>query len=67
LASRFGVTPARARQCYADPKGTERLLGMSKAALEAGIKSTPTFLINGKKTDASTWEELEPLLKTAGG
>jgi len=67
IAARFGVTPLRAKQCYADPKGTERLLAMSKAAIDNGIASTPTFLVNGTKADASTWEELEPLLKKAGG
>ena len=67
IAARFGVTPLRAKQCYADPKGTERLLAMTKAAIDGGIASTPTFLVNGTKADASTWEELEPLLKKAGG
>ena len=67
IAARFGVTLARARQCLADPKGLERLLNMTKAAEDAGIKQTPTFLINSKMTDASTWEQLEPALKQAIG
>jgi protein-disulfide isomerase len=67
IAARFGVTPARAHQCLADPKGLERLLNMTKAAQDAGIHHTPTFLVNGKVTDASTWEELEPQLKAAAG
>jgi protein-disulfide isomerase len=68
IAARFGVTPARARQCLSDPKGVEKLLNMTKAAEDAGITHTPTFLINGKVTDAATWEQLEPeLKKTAGG
>jgi protein-disulfide isomerase len=67
IAARFGVTPARARQCLADPKGVERLLDMSKRATDSGVAHTPTFLINGKMTDAATWEELEPLIKQAGG
>ena len=67
IAARFGVTPARARQCLADPKGVERLLDMSKRATDSGVEHTPTFLINGKMTDAATWEELEPLIKQAGG
>ena len=32
LAGHFGVTPAGARQCLADPKGLERLLNGTKAA-----------------------------------
>jgi protein-disulfide isomerase len=67
IAARFGVTPARARQCLADPKGLERLLNATKAAQDAGIHHTPTFLIGGKATDASTWEQLEPQLKKATG
>ena len=67
VAKRFGVSPARARQCLADPKGLERLLGITKAAGDAGITHTPTFIINGKVTDAATWEQLEPELKAAGG
>ena len=55
------MTPARARQCLADPKGLKRLLDMTKQATASGIKHTPTFLINGKMTDAATWEDLEPL------
>jgi protein-disulfide isomerase len=66
LGARFGVTPERARQCLSDPKGLERLLGMTEAANKAGVDHTPTFIINGKVTDAALWEQLEPLLKKAG-
>jgi protein-disulfide isomerase len=67
IAARFGVTPARARQCLSDPKALERLLNITKTAQDVGITHTPTFLINGKVTDAATWEQLEPQLKAAGG
>jgi protein-disulfide isomerase len=67
IAARFGVTPARAQQCLADPKGLQRLLDMTKAAIDNGIHSTPTFLIDGKETSAATWEDLEPQLKAAVG
>ena len=67
IAARFGVTAPRARQCLADPKGTEKLIRITKAAEDAGINHTPTFLINGKVTDAGTWEQLEPELKQAVG
>jgi protein-disulfide isomerase len=65
LAARFGVTPAQARRCVSDRAALKRLLETVKAANDAGIHSTPTFLINGKVTDATTWEDLEPLLKSA--
>ena len=67
IAARFGVTPARARQCLADPKATARLVAMAKTAIDNGLKGTPTFFINGKQTDARTWEDLEPLIRQAGG
>jgi protein-disulfide isomerase len=65
IAARFGVAPSRSRQCLADPKGLERLLSVTKTAVDAGVHGTPTFMINGKVADAVTWEQLEPLLKTA--
>jgi protein-disulfide isomerase len=67
MAARFGVTPARARQCLADPKGLKRLLDMTQAAMSLGIAHTPTFVVNGKMIDAATWEGLEPELKSALG
>lgn len=67
IAQRFGLSSARARQCLADPKGLERLLDMTKSALDNGVHATPTFFINGKVADAGTWEELEPQLKAALG
>jgi protein-disulfide isomerase len=67
IAARFGVTSARAQQCLADPIGLKRLLDMTKTAMDNGISHTPTFLIEGKVTDAATWEDLEPQLKAALG
>jgi protein-disulfide isomerase len=67
VAARFGVGPARARQCLADPAGLNRLVAMAEAANKVGVHHTPTFFVNGKETDAATWEELEPLIRKAGG
>jgi protein-disulfide isomerase len=67
IAARFGVTPARARQCLADGKALQRLLDMTKVAQDHDINHTPTFLIGGKQSDAATWEALEPELKAALG
>jgi protein-disulfide isomerase len=39
---------------------------MYQAANALGIQRTPTFLINGRKTDAHEWASLEPLLKQGG-
>jgi protein-disulfide isomerase len=65
VAARFGVTPARARQCLTDGKALKRLLDMTQAANDKGVDHTPTFIIDGNVTDAATWEQLEPKLKTA--
>ena len=65
IAARFGVTPPRARQCLSDAKGLQRLIDMTKTATDSGISHTPTFVINGKVSDASTWDALEPQLKAA--
>jgi len=67
IAARFGVAPARAKQCLADPKGLKRLVDMTQAAMAAGVERTPTFFINGKMVDAATWDKLEPQLRTALG
>ena len=67
MAARFGVTPAQAKQCLADPKGMKRLLDMTQAGMSAGVEHTPTFIVNGKMIDAATWEGLEPKLKAALG
>lgn len=67
IAARFGMTPARAHQCLADPKGLDRLVSSTKAAEDAGVNHTPTFVINGKVSDAASWEQLEPQLKAALG
>jgi protein-disulfide isomerase len=67
IAAKFGVTDTQARQCLADPKGLQRLLDMTKSAMDNGVNHTPTFIINGKVTDAATWDQLEPLIRKAAG
>jgi protein-disulfide isomerase len=67
IAGRVGMTSAQARQCLADPRALQRLLDLTKAAEDSGINHTPTFLIDGKESDAATWEQLEPELQKALG
>jgi protein-disulfide isomerase len=67
IASRYGVTLPRARQCLADSNALKRLIDMTQAANDAGIDHTPTFIINGKVSEAATWEQLEPELNKALG
>lgn len=66
LGARFGITPARARQCLTDKAALQRLLDMTAAANKLGVDHTPTFFINGKLVDAASWEQLDPLIPQAG-
>jgi protein-disulfide isomerase len=65
IAARFEMTSAKAHQCLADPKALQRLLDGTQSAVDSGITHTPTFLIDGKIVDASTWNDLEPKLQAA--
>ena len=33
---------------------------------DQGVDSTPTLMVNGVKTDANSWADLEPILQKAG-
>jgi protein-disulfide isomerase len=66
MAAQAGVAPARANACLADKASLDRLVAMYKAGDALGVQRTPTFFINGKKTDAHDWAALEPLLKPGG-
>lgn len=62
-----GVPEAQARQCLADQKKIDAIAKVNAdGATVYGVNSTPTFFINGKKAEAGSWEQLEPLLKAAG-
>lgn len=67
MAQRFGLNPARARQCLTDKNGLQRLLAITQDANAHGINRTPTFIINGRRSDAAAWDDLEPELKKALG
>jgi protein-disulfide isomerase len=67
VAARFGVTPARGRQCLADPAGLGRLGKMTEAANALGVTGTPTFFLNGRMLDVNEWAAVEPLIRQAVG
>jgi protein-disulfide isomerase len=68
LAAKHGVPASRARACLADPKATTRIAAIRKMAIDQdGLQGTPTFLINGRKVEHTTWASLEPLLGRPGG
>lgn len=61
-----GIPPAQIARCLTDKEEIERLVQMnSDAGDEYDISGTPTFLIDGKVADASTWETLKPALDAA--
>lgn len=63
LMAKRGVTPAQGRACIADQKGFDTVMAMTSRALEQDqVTGTPSFLVNGKLTDAHDWESLQPLL-----
>jgi len=64
MAKQAGVAPARLDQCFKDRKSLEQIGAVADAAAQT-ITGTPTFFINGTKTDAHDWATLEPLIKAA--
>ncbi|MBW8785808.1 MAG: thioredoxin domain-containing protein [Novosphingobium sp.] len=61
-----GVSVDQAHACLANPAAAESVAKNAQTWGDAGIDSTPTLLINGRKVDAHTWAELEPALQSAG-
>ncbi|RDC59576.1 putative protein-disulfide oxidoreductase [Alteripontixanthobacter maritimus] len=62
-----GLSKDQARQCLADQESYSAIAERSRVQSdELGVTGTPTFFINGRKTDAGNWAQLEPLLQRAG-
>lgn len=64
LMEKRGVPSARSRVCLADEKAMQAVLAMTNRANEDAVRSTPSFLLNGKLTEAHDWAGLRPLLPT---
>jgi protein-disulfide isomerase len=62
VAVKRGVSPQRAGQCLRDGAAALRLAKIAETANGLGVTGTPTFFINGRKTDAYDWPSLKPLL-----
>lgn len=66
FASR-GVAVDQGNICLANTaKATQLVEATGKAGKDYGITGTPTFLLNGTKIDANTWEGVRTALETAG-
>lgn len=64
-----GIAEGAARACLADARQFDALIKITDGASnDKGVTGTPTFFINGTKTDdVNSWDRLEPALKRAGG
>ena len=61
MASR-GYDRSAADKCLADQDLANRIGADSKAGYASGIKTPPSFTINGNLEPAHTWAELRPLI-----
>ena len=67
IADAMGFTDFfSARGVSVDQAHAERVGKDAQAISDQGVDSTPTLMVNGTKTDANSWAELEPLLQKAG-
>ncbi|MGE4410192.1 MAG: thioredoxin domain-containing protein [Sphingobium sp.] len=63
LMQQRGITPAQSHACLADEAAMNKMMTMTRKAVEQdGIKGTPSFILNGKLTEAHDWAGLRPLL-----
>lgn len=56
LAARFGLTGAAVDRCVSDPAGLAWLERVQARAKAAGVEGTPTFFLNGKRTEFGSLE-----------
>ena len=62
IAARFGLTGAAVDRCVADPSDLVWLQKVQNAARTAGVTSTPTFEVNGRRVRLDSVEELRAAL-----
>jgi protein-disulfide isomerase len=67
LAAKAGVPAARGQRCLADEAAMAALEKLNADGRKLGVTGTPTFFINGQKTKAITWAQLEPEIRSALG
>ena len=67
IAAKAGVPAARAQQCLNDDAAMAAIEKLRSDGRNLGVTGTPTFFINGRKSDAMTWADLEPDVRSALG
>lgn len=61
-----GLPGAKFEACMADAASFEALTKRQQAAVDTyQVQGTPTFLLNGKKIEGTTWAQIEPQIKSA--
>lgn len=65
LMTARGYTGAQLDQCLANRPLADKLAEQTNQATEAGVRGTPSFMINGKLQEAHEWTALQPLLTAA--
>jgi protein-disulfide isomerase len=65
--ARRGMPEQRFIQCLSNPAAAQQLAANMNRALADGVTGTPTFLLNGEKLEANSWELIEPRLRAAIG
>jgi len=66
LARSAGIPDARARACLTSDAAQTRIVELYQAAMDAGVKGTPTFFLNGKQVPVWDWNSLKQELGKAG-
>ena len=62
-----GVSRDQAMQCLADVQQARQIAENSATqSEELDVTGTPTFFLNGRKLDSTSWAEVEAALQTAG-
>jgi protein-disulfide isomerase len=61
-----GIPAAKVQACLSDQTEIKRLVDMNQRAVkEHSIDGTPSFLVNGRLVEGSTWAVLEPEIRKA--
>jgi protein-disulfide isomerase len=62
-----GISEDQARACLTDKAAIDALIaGTEKAQKDGNVTGTPSFLLNGAKLDASSWNQVKTKLVEAG-
>jgi protein-disulfide isomerase len=66
FAKARGLPGAKFEACMADAASFEALTKRQQAAVDTyNVQGMPTFLMNGKKIEGTTWAQIEPQIKSA--